>query len=106
MRSFGLGSPKRYFSDYITCKKKWNIKIKSKGKYNWNIEVLVALHHLYHSIYRTMDFWVHTVLEGYAIDFSAEKHQNFSKAEAILKEGDRGILLTEIPLWIKILLVE
>jgi hypothetical protein len=53
-----------------------------------------------------VEFWVQTTLEGYIIEFSTENHQSFSKAEAIFYEGARGRLLREIPLWMKILLVE
>jgi hypothetical protein len=53
-----------------------------------------------------VDFWVHTTLEGYIIEFSIENHQYFSKAEAIFYKGARGRLLREISLWIKILLAE
>jgi hypothetical protein len=53
-----------------------------------------------------MEFWVQIVLEGYIIEFSAENRQAFSKDEAIFKEGSRGRLLREIPLWLKVLLVE
>jgi hypothetical protein len=35
-----------------------------------------------------------------------KKNQYFSKGEVIFKEGVRGVLLWEIPLWIKVLLVE
>jgi hypothetical protein len=45
-------------------------------------------------------------LEGYIIEFSIENHQYFSKEESLFKEGSHGIFLQEIPLWIKILLVE
>jgi hypothetical protein len=53
-----------------------------------------------------VEFWVKIVLEGYIIKFSIENHQSFSKAEAVFKEGVRGRLLREIPLWLKVLLVE
>jgi hypothetical protein len=50
--------------------------------------------------------WVHTTLEGYIIEFSIANHQYFLKEEVVFKEGAHGILLQEIPLWIKILLAE
>jgi hypothetical protein len=53
-----------------------------------------------------VDFWVQTTLEGYIIIFVLENHQSFSKAEVIFKEGSRGILLQEIPLWLKKFLAE
>jgi hypothetical protein len=53
-----------------------------------------------------MDFWIHTTLEFYIIEFVVENHQYFSKAEVVFHEGARGRLLQEIPLWINILLVE
>jgi hypothetical protein len=53
-----------------------------------------------------VDFWVQTTLEGYIIEFSTESHQYFSKEEVVFKEGARGRLLWEIPLWIKFFLAE
>jgi hypothetical protein len=53
-----------------------------------------------------MDFWVNTTLEGYIIKFVVENHQYFSRAEAIFKKYSRGRFLREIPLWIKVFLVE
>jgi hypothetical protein len=53
-----------------------------------------------------IDFWVNTTLEGYIIEFAVENHQSFSRAEADFKKYARGILLREIPLWIKVFLME
>jgi hypothetical protein len=53
-----------------------------------------------------IDFWVSTTLEGYIIKFAAENHRYFSRADAIFKKYTRGILLREIPLWIKVFLIE
>jgi hypothetical protein len=55
---------------------------------------------------RVVDFWVSTTIEGYIIEFAAENHQSFSRAEEIFKKGARGRLLREIPLWINTFLVE
>jgi hypothetical protein len=55
---------------------------------------------------RAVDFWVNTTLEGYIIEFAAENHQYFSWAEEIFKKGAWGRLLREIPLWIKVFLME
>jgi hypothetical protein len=49
---------------------------------------------------------VQTTLEGNIIMFIAENHQEFKKIEVVLREGDIGILLWEIPLLIEVLLVE
>jgi hypothetical protein len=51
-------------------------------------------------------FWVNTTLEGYIIEFAIENHQSFSRVEADFKKDVRGILLREIPLWIKVFLME
>jgi hypothetical protein len=104
-RYFGLGSLKRYFSGWINCKKPHNTNIESKR----DITGLVKVYHsssLDHQISHVVDFWVQITLEGYIIEFVAENHQALSKAEAIFREGSRGRLLWEIPLWIKVLLVE
>jgi hypothetical protein len=45
-------------------------------------------------------------LEGYIIEFAAENHQYFSSAKEIFKKGVRDRLLREIPLWIKLFLME
>jgi hypothetical protein len=55
---------------------------------------------------RAIDFWVNTTLEGYIIEFAAENHQYFSWAEVDFKKDARGRLLREIPLWIKVFLME
>jgi hypothetical protein len=49
--------------------------------------------------------WVQTTLEGYINEFVSNNHQSFLEVKAIFKEGAQGILLREIPSWIKILLV-
>jgi hypothetical protein len=53
-----------------------------------------------------VDFWVSTTLEGYIIEFVAENHQYLSWVEEIFNKDTRGRLLREIPLWIKVLLME
>ena len=55
---------------------------------------------------RVLDFWVQTTLEDYIIEFGAEDHLSFSKADAMFKYGVKGRLLKEIPLWIKVLMVQ
>jgi len=45
-------------------------------------------------------------LEGYIIEFATENHQSFSHAEEIFKKGACNRLLREIPLWIKVFLME
>jgi hypothetical protein len=40
------------------------------------------------------------------LSFTVENHQAFSKEEVVFREGARGRLLWEIPLWIKVFLVE
>jgi len=49
---------------------------------------------------------VQTTLEGNIIMFIAENHQELKKIEVVLREGDIGIILCEIPLLIEVLLVE
>jgi hypothetical protein len=57
-------------------------------------------------ITQEIDFWVNTTLEGYIIEFVAENHQYFSRAKAYFKKYARGRLLREIPLRIKVFLME
>jgi hypothetical protein len=57
-------------------------------------------------ITRAVDFWVNTTLEGYIIEFAAENHQYFSREEEDFKKYTWGRLLREIPLWIKVFLME
>jgi hypothetical protein len=59
-----------------------------------------------HPIMQVVDFRVNTNLEGYIIGFAAENHQSFSREELDFKKYVRGRLLREIPLWIKIFLME
>jgi hypothetical protein len=72
----------------------------------WDTKKLAALQRLDCPVTRAVDFWVSTTLEGYIIEFAAENHQSFSRAEEIFKKGARGRLLREIPLWIKVFLME
>ena len=72
----------------------------------WAYEDLVALHRVDTELTRAMDFCVRTTLEGYAMEFTAECYQSFSKAEVFFHSGLRGKLLKEIPLWIKALMVD
>jgi hypothetical protein len=46
------------------------------------------------------------MLEGYIVEFVAENHQSFSRVEEIFKKGASDRLLREIPLWIKVFLME
>ena len=40
------------------------------------------------------------------VEFATESYQYFSKANVVFRAGIRGKLLTEVPLWIKIMMVE
>jgi hypothetical protein len=53
-----------------------------------------------------VDFWVRTTLEGYIMEFAVENHQYFSHVEEISKKCAHDRLLREIPLWIKVFLME
>lgn len=55
---------------------------------------------------RVIDFWVQTTLEGYVDEFTIEIYQSFSKANVMFWTELRGKLHKEIPLWIKVLMVE
>jgi hypothetical protein len=55
---------------------------------------------------RAVDFWVSTTLAGYIIEFAYENHQYFSRVEVYFKKDARGRILIEIPLWIKVFLME
>jgi hypothetical protein len=59
-----------------------------------------------HQITQAVDLWVDMFLEGYITKFAVENHQYFSRDEAIFNKGAQGKLMREIPLWIKIFLVE
>jgi hypothetical protein len=72
----------------------------------WDTKKLAALQRLDCPVTRVVDFWVSTMLEGYIIEFVAENHQSFSWEEEIFKKGARGKLLREIPMWIKVFLME
>lgn len=54
----------------------------------------------------TVDFWVQTTIEGYMVEFAAERYQSYSKADVVFKSGLRVKQLKEVPLWIKMLMVE
>jgi hypothetical protein len=45
-------------------------------------------------------------MEGYIVEFAYENHQYFSCVEEIFKKGAQDRLLREIPLWIKVFLME
>jgi hypothetical protein len=53
-----------------------------------------------------VDFYVNTTLEGYIIKFSAENHQSFSREEVDFKKYAWGRILRQIPLCIKVFLME
>ena len=72
----------------------------------WDTEKLETLQRLDCLVTQAVDFWVSTTLEGYIIEFAAENHQYFSWAEEIFEKGTRGRILREIPLWIKVFLME
>ena len=47
-----------------------------------------------------------TTVEGYVVEFAAKSYQSYSKVEAVFNSELRGELIGEIPMWIKMLLVE
>jgi hypothetical protein len=62
-------------------------KDRIKKIFNWIIEQLVSLQKLDHHIFQVVDFWVHTTLEGYIIEFSMKNHKSFAKVEVLFYEG-------------------
>jgi hypothetical protein len=77
-----------------------------KRIYAWDTKILAALYRLDCPVTRVVDFLVCTTLEGYIIKFVVENHQSFSCAEANFNKDARGILLRDIPPWIKFFLME
>jgi hypothetical protein len=72
----------------------------------WDTESIAVLYQLDRSITQAVDFWVNTTLERYIIEFATKNHQSFSRAEADFKQDAWGRVLREIPLWIKVFLME
>jgi hypothetical protein len=103
---FWVKFPKEFFH----WKKRLQESPEFQGQANnicaWDTQTLAALQRLDCPVTRVVDFWVSTMLEGYIIEFAAENHQYFSWAEEIFKKGVRGRILREIPLWIKVFLIE
>jgi hypothetical protein len=59
-----------------------------------------------HQITCEIDFWVENFIERYIVKFIVELCKDFSKDGEEFHRGAHGILLKEIPLWMKMLLVE
>jgi len=78
----------------------------TSAHYSWTSLDLILLQQLYNNLTRAVDFWVKTTMEGYIVEFSAENYQSFSKAEAMFGFKLRGRLMMEVPLWIKMFMVE
>ena len=78
----------------------------SKRTLIWTKVALVSLLRVDHQISRAVYFWVQNTFEGYIIKFAAENHQSYSLAEVVFKDGVRGRLIREIPLRIKVFMVE
>jgi len=49
---------------------------------------------------------VENIVDRYIIEFGTKNCHSFSKVESIFKKGTSGRLIREIPLWMKVLLVE
>jgi hypothetical protein len=67
---------------------------------------LDSLKALYNKWTWAIDFCFAQVKEGYIIEFSIEYSDSLSEAGRTFEEGIRKRMLEEIPLWIKMLLVE
>jgi hypothetical protein len=103
---FWIWFPEEVFQWLDRLQEAPEFKDRVKRRLHWNVAQLVSLHRLDHLICRVVYFWVKTMLDGYIIEFFVENHQSFLKEEVVFYEGPRGRLLREIPLWMKILLVE
>jgi hypothetical protein len=55
---------------------------------------------------RALELWFYCVKEGYIIDFVFECNESFSSAKRKFASNLRRTMLEEIPLWIKMLLME
>ena len=55
---------------------------------------------------RAVDFWVDSILEGYIIDFVVDKITSYSEAKWKIFKGHRGIYLSSLKAWIKMLACE
>jgi len=67
---------------------------------------LAPLWHFDNDLTRLVDFWVHTIVEGYIVKFAAENYQSFSRVEVVFKPRLRGKLVREVSLWIKMFTME
>jgi hypothetical protein len=77
-----------------------------RKNFSTDTENLLELHRLDCPVTWAIDLWVSTTLEGYIIEFAAKNHHSFSCTEDIFKKDERGRLLREIPLWIKVSFME
>lgn len=72
----------------------------------WDTERIKRLKCIYNYLSRDIDFWFEKVIEGYIIKFSIEYNESFSCVEEKFNAGLINHMLKEIPLWIKMLLLE
>ena len=58
------------------------------------------------TIYRAVDFWVDSILQGYITEFAVEAIASYSEVEIKFFQGPRRRYLLSIRTWIKMLMYE
>lgn len=74
--------------------------------HDWAPSGLVSLRHLDNDLKKVVNFWVHTMVEGYIDEFTAENYQSLSRVEVVFKSRLRGKLVREVSLRLKMFMEE
>ena len=81
-------------------------KFQRREAVKWSVHLIYELTSVSNTIYRAVDFWVDSILQGYITEFEVETITSYSEDERIFFQGPRRRYLFSISTWIKMLVYE
>ena len=79
------------------------INFQGREPTEWNPQVNQRLKSVSNPVLTAVDFWVDSILEGYITKFVVDTITSYSEVERKNFQGPRGIYLTSLKTWIKML---
>ena len=81
-------------------------KFERREAVEWSHQLVREITSVSNTIFRDVDIWVDSILQGYITEFAIEMITSYSEAGRIFFRGSRRRYLLSISTWIKMLVYE
>ena len=102
-----------FFAEFLVILHEWlsrlarrHTNFQRRQTVEWNHQLVREVTKVSNSIFRAIDFWVDSILQGYITKFAVETITSYSEVKRSFFQGPRRRYLLSISTWINMLVYE